>query len=176
VDTTKGSFTCNRVVNCAGIDVGSINAMVGLANKVFAEPIQSNVTEPMEQLVDHLIYSAGERLTLKQTLHGSCVIGGGWPSLIDKFTGRLLISFDSVIRNLTVATDIVPSLESAQLVRTWPAWVNATDDWIPILGEANSIRGFFVCAFPWMGFTGGPISARILADMILSRPGHSMKI
>jgi len=27
-----------------------------------------------------------------------------------------------------------------------------------------------------MGFTGGPISARILADMILSRPGHSMKI
>ena len=75
-----------------------------------------------------------------------------------------------------VATDVVPSLESAQLVRTWPAWVNATDDWIPILGEADSIRGFFVCAFPWMGFTGGPISARILADMILSRPGHSMKI
>ena len=24
VDTTKKSFTCNRVVNCAGIDVGSI--------------------------------------------------------------------------------------------------------------------------------------------------------
>ena len=176
VDTTKGPFTCNRVVNCAGTDVGSINAMVGLANKVFAEPIQSNVTEPMEQLVDHLIYSAGERLTLKQTLHGSFIIGGGWPCLINKITGRLLICFDSVIRNLTVATDVVPSLESAQLVRTWPAWVNATDDWIPILGEADSIRGFFVCAFPYLGFTGGPISARILADMILSRPGHSMKI
>ena len=176
VDTTKKSFTCNRVVNCAGIDVGSINAMVGLANKVFAIPIQSNVTEPIEQFIDHLIYSAGERLTLKQTLHGSCVIGGGWPSLIDKTTGRLLICYDSVIRNLTVATDVVPSLESVQLVRTWPAWVNATEDWIPILGEADSIRGFFVCAFPWMGFTGGLISARILADMLLSRPGHSMKI
>ena len=168
IDTTKGSFDCKRVVNCAGKDIGKINAMVGLANKIFALPIQSNITEPVQNFINHLIYSAGERLTLKQTHHGSCIIGGGWPSLIDKTTGRLIISFESVISNLRAATEMVPSLESAQLVRTWPAWVNATDDWIPILGEIESIKGFFVCAFPWMGFSGAPISARILADKILS--------
>jgi glycine/D-amino acid oxidase-like deaminating enzyme len=68
---------------------------------------------------------------------------------------------------------MVPDLETAQLVRTWPARVNGTDDWIPILGEAETVNGFFINAFPWMGFTGGPISARLTADMMLNRPGHS---
>ena len=173
--TTKGSFDCKRVVNCAGKDIGKINAMVGLENKLFSVPIQSNITEPVEKLINHLIYSAGERLTLKQTHYGSCIIGGGWPSRIDKNTGRLSISFESVVSNLSAATGMVPSLESVQLVRTWPAWVNATDDWKPILGETESIKGFFVCAFPWMGFTGAPIAARILADMILGLPSRKFK-
>ena len=80
------------------------------------------------------------------------------------------------MRNLIAATDIVPCLESTQLVRTWPAMVNATDDWIPILGETKSVKGFFVCFFPWMGFTGGPNSARILADNITSRSSKYSKI
>lgn len=176
VDTNIGSFSCNRIVNCSGNEINRINSMVGLSYKVFADPIQSNVTEPIEHLIDHLVYSAGVRLTLKQTVHGSCIIGGGWPSIIDNATGRLKISFESVMRNLIAATDIVPCLESTQLVRTWPAMVNATDDWIPILGETKSVKGFFVCFFPWMGFTGGPISARILADNITSRSSKYSKI
>ena len=177
VDTTIGSFSCNRIVNCAGIEVDRINSMVGLSSyNVFADPIQSNITEPIEHLIDHLVYSAGDRLTLKQTVHGSCIIGGGWPSIIDDVTGRLKICFESVMRNLIAATDIVPCLESIQLVRTWPAMCNGTDDWIPILGETTSVKGFFVCVFPWMGFTGGLVSARILADIISSRSSQNCKI
>ena len=173
VDTTRGSITCRRIGNCAGIDVGRISQMVGLTSTVIGDPIQTNVTEPLPPLVDHLVYSAGDRLTLKQTRHGSCLIGGGWPSSMDAVSGRLSVSYESVAKNLRVAIDMVPDLETAQLVRTWPARVNGTDDWIPILGEAETVNGFFINAFPWMGFTGGPISARLTADMMLNRPGHS---
>ena len=42
-------------------------------------PIQVNVTEAAAPLVRHLLYFAGEKLTLKQTRLGALLIGGGWP-------------------------------------------------------------------------------------------------
>ena len=166
VNSIQGTFKCKRIVNCAGNKFNHINSMVGITKKIFSSPIQSNVTEPVKPLIKHLLYSAGDRLTLKQTVHGSLIIGGGWPSLIDKKTKHLNISFESLLKNLSVATDIVPSLESIKILRTWPAMVNGTDDWIPIIGQSKSIRGYYVLSFPWMGFTGGPISAKVLANEI----------
>ncbi len=177
VDSSKGTFNCKRIVNCAGNEFNHINSMVGITQKkMFSSPIQSNVTEPVKPLIKHLLYSAGDRLTLKQTVHGSLIIGGGWPSLIDKKTKSLNISFESLLKNLSVAIDIVPSLESIKVLRTWPAMVNGTNDWIPIIGESKSIRGYFVLSFPWMGFTGGPISAKILANEVLNGTGKLLFI
>ena len=169
VDTTKGIIRCNRIGNCAGVDAARISAMVGVNIPIIGDPIQVNVTEPIAPLVEHLVYSATDRLTLKQTRHGSCIIGGGWSSKIDPDTGNLRVSHDSVRKNLRIATDTVPSLRQVALVRTWPARVNGTDDWQPILGEDIAVRGFFTNAFPWMGFTGGPVSSRVTADLMLGR-------
>ena len=166
VDSSIGKFSCKRIVNCAGNELNHFNSMVGITKKIFSSPIQSNVTEPVKPMIKHLVYSAGDRLTLKQTVHGSFIIGGGWPSIIDKKTKRLNISFESLLKNLRVAKDIVPSLESIKVLRTWPAMVNGTNDWMPILGQSKLFPGFFVFSFPWMGFTGGPISAKLLADEI----------
>ena len=55
-----------------------------------------------------------------------------------------------------------PADTSSPRSRTWPAIVNGTDDWLPILGEAPGVPGFFHAIFPWMGFTGGPITAHSL--------------
>jgi len=167
VQTNNGSITCRKIANCAGNDVARVSAMVGLTSPIAASPIQVNVTEPMAPMIHHLIYSASEKLTLKQTYHGSCIIGGGWSSRFDHQTGKLYVDHQSVVKNLQVAINMVPDLVGVQLVRTWPAAVNGTDDWRPILGEDDTVSGFFTNAFPWMGFTGGPISARLTADLIL---------
>jgi glycine/D-amino acid oxidase-like deaminating enzyme len=47
--------------------------------------------------------------------------------------------------------------------------VNGTADWRPVLGEAPGVPGFFLQVFPWMGFTAGPIAARVVADLVLGR-------
>lgn len=167
--TTAGTIFAARVLNCGGADAGRIGRMVGLDLEIEGFPIQVNITEAVEPLVKHLVYSAGDRLTLKQTRHGGVVIGGGWPARINPGTGRPEVEPASIPPNLRAAINLVPALEGVQLLRTWPAIVNGTRDWRPILGEAPRVPGFFTCIFPWMGFTAGPMSARLVADQMMGR-------
>jgi sarcosine oxidase, subunit beta len=167
--TDKGRIAARRVVNCAGAEAGRLAAQVGLDFAIAGFPIQVNVTEPVAALIDQLVYAAGDRLTLKQSHHGSFLIGGGWPARLDEATGRLQVDPTSVTGNLRVALRLVPALSGVQLLRTWPAIVNGTADWLPILGETRQVPGFFMCVVPWLGFTGGPAAARLVADQILGR-------
>jgi glycine/D-amino acid oxidase-like deaminating enzyme len=167
--TDKGRIEARRVVNCAGAEAGRLAAQIGLDFAIDGFPIQVSVTEPVAPLIDHLVYAAGDRLTLKQSHHGGFLIGGGWPARLDETTGRLQVDPKSLTGNLRVALRLVPDLAGVQLLRTWPAIVNGTADWLPILGETSSVRGFFMCVVPWLGFTGGPAAARLVADQILGR-------
>ena len=167
--TDKGRIEARRVVNCAGAEAGRLAAQIGLDFAIDGFPIQVSVTEPVAPLIDHLVYAAGDRLTLKQSHHGGFLIGGGWPARLDETTGRLQVDPKSLAGNLRVALRLVPDLAGVQLLRTWPAIVNGTADWLPILGETSSVRGFFMCVVPWLGFTGGPAAAQLVADQILGR-------
>jgi glycine/D-amino acid oxidase-like deaminating enzyme len=173
--TSAGPVRAARVINCAGASSSAVAAMVGLSLPIEGHAIQVNVTEPVAPLVPHLVYSGGERLTLKQTPRGAFLIGGGWPARLDRASGRPVVDEVSVRRNLHYAVAAVPQLRHVQLLRTWPAIVNGTTDWRPVLGEVDGVPGFFMCMFPWMGVTGGPVAARIVADLVLGRdPGFDL--
>jgi sarcosine oxidase, subunit beta len=168
--TSMGAIAARRVVNCAGANAGTVSAMVGLKLPIEGFPIQVNVTEPVAPLVPHLVYFAGGKLTLKQTRQGAFLIGGGWPAKFDLALGRPLVNPQSVRGNLLLATSVVPALRHVHLLRTWPAIVNGTPDWRPILGEVPNSPGFYMCCFPWMGFTAAPICGQSIAQLILGRP------
>jgi glycine/D-amino acid oxidase-like deaminating enzyme len=168
-ETSAGTITAARVINCAGADAGRVAAMVGIALPIDGHPIQVNASEPAPPLVRHLLYFAGEKLTLKQMPAGTLLIGGGWPARRDPATGRLSVDPDSLRANLRVAQRVVPALGAVRLLRSWPAIVNGTADWKPILGEVRKVPGFFLGMFPWMGFTAGPITAEIVSDLVLGR-------
>jgi glycine/D-amino acid oxidase-like deaminating enzyme len=157
------------VVNCGGAEAGRISAMLGLSLPIEGHPIQVNVTEPVEPFIGHLVYFAGEKLTLKQARNGSLLIGGGWPARWSTAGERPVVSLESLRANLRVAQTVVPRLGSARLLRVWPAIVNGTADWKPILGEVPGHPGFFMNMFPWMGFTAGPISALVTAELVMGR-------
>ncbi len=167
--TSIDDIGARRVVNSAGADAGRVAAMVGLDIDIEGYPIQVNVTERSAPLIKHLLYFAGNRLTLKQAGNGGFLIGGGWRSSINPKTGLPMINPDSIRGNMHAAVSVVPALRDLRLLRIWPAIVNGTNDWRPVLGEVPGMRGFFMNMFPWMGFTAGPLSARIVADMVLGR-------
>ena len=168
VTTSQGQFKAPRIVNAAGTDVGRISAMVGTPLDIQAFPIQLSVTEPAAPLIEHLLYSAADLLTLKQSKTGTILIGGGWPAALDE-DGRPGVRIDSLAANLKVAADVVPDIEKSRLVRSWAGVVNGTAAWLPILGELPGSPGFFVNYVPWMGFTGGPAGGRIVASLVQGR-------
>lgn len=162
-------LVARRVVNAAGADAGRIAAMLGIHTDVQGFAIQVAVTEQTGPLIPHLVYSAGEKLTLKQNAIGSVLIGGGWPA---RWHGRghPVTDPDSLAQNMALALQTVPALGPLRVIRTWAAVVNGTDDWRPILGEVPGSPGFFMNFFPWMGFTAGPIIARIIASLVQDKP------
>lgn len=168
VTTERGRHTARQILCAAGAEAGRIATMAGFELPIRGFPIQVSVTEPTGPLVPHLVYSAAGRLTLKQMANGSCVIGGGWSAAM-MADGSLSVSNTSLASNMAMAQSVVPALSGLRVVRSWPAMVNGTDSWRPIVGEAPSCPKFFLCMFPWMGFTAGPIAARCVADLILGR-------
>ncbi len=169
VETSAGPIQAQRVVNSAGAEAGRIAGFLGIDLPIEGHPIQVNVTEPVAHFIPHLVYSAGEKLTLKQAKNGSLLIGGGWPARWSNAAERPAVDLASLRSNLATAMAVVPQLGSARLLRVWPAVVNGTADWRPILGEVPGLPGFFMNFFPWMGFTAGPLCAQITAALVLGR-------
>jgi sarcosine oxidase, subunit beta len=173
--TSAGSIAARRIVDCAGADAGRVARMVGVELPVEGYPIQVSVTERVAPLVPHLVYFAGGKLSLKQTPQGTLLIGGGWPALQDANSGVLSVNPRSLAENLAIALRVVPRLRDVSVVRTWPAIVNGTADWKPIVGEIPRVPGFYLAMFPWMGFTAGPIAARLVAQVVVGRrPDHDL--
>ena len=169
--TTAGEIQARRVVSCGGVDAGRVTAMLGVELPVSGEAIQASVTEPVAPLVRHLLYFAGEKLTLKQAKVGSLLVGGGWPARV--VSGRATVSLPSLRENLWVAQSVVPALGRARLLRTWAGFVNATPDWLPLVGAVGP--GLYVGAFPYMGFTAAPLLGQVLGDLALGRdPGRDL--
>ncbi|MCY0093797.1 NAD(P)/FAD-dependent oxidoreductase [Hoeflea ulvae] len=169
IQTDKGVIEARRVVNAAGAAAAQIAAMLGVSIDLQGVPLQVTVTEPVAPLIPHLVYSAAGKLSLKQAHNGSCLIGGGWHAqrLPD---GRLVTNPQHLTGNMINAAAVAPALAQARALRSWTATVNGTDDWKPIIGEVPGHKGFFLSLFPWVGFSAGPITARLTADLVMGRP------
>jgi glycine/D-amino acid oxidase-like deaminating enzyme len=127
-----------------------------------------NLAEPVAPLIPHLVCSAAGKLSLKQVANGGLVIGSGWAKGV-RANGDLAPIPANITGNMAMAAGVVPATAAARAIRTWTAWVNGTPDWRPILGEAPGRPGFFLALFPWVGFSAGPMTARITADLVLGR-------
>jgi glycine/D-amino acid oxidase-like deaminating enzyme len=140
--------------------------MVGLRFPIRREGLHVNVTEARTPLLPSMVQHIGRRLTLKQTHHGSFIIGGGWPTPYTCYPRRYPTTWNSAAGNLRVALDVVPQLEDVRVIRTWSGVIAFTDDYSPIAGESVRVPGYYACVAS-TGFTFSPIYARQIAEMIL---------
>ena len=165
IETTKARYQAARLVNAAGIEAGPVAALAGASLDYEPYVQQVIVTERAAPLVRYLHYAAGKRLTLKQTRSGTMVIGGGWPAARDA-RGNPQVLRQSLAENLRVALEVVPALQSLQVVRSWAAAVNGSASWRPLIGAVPGVPGLFFNWVPWMGFTGALAASRIAASLV----------
>jgi glycine/D-amino acid oxidase-like deaminating enzyme len=165
LSTGAGTIDCGRVVDCAGAEAGDVAALADAAFEVARWPLMVSATEPAPPLVEHLVYFAGGRLTLKQARRGTILIGGGWAARLDDATGRLATDFPGLAENLRLAVEVVPGVAGSSLLRTWQGVCPGLPDERPAIGEL--LPGFVVAIFPFLGFTSGPYLGRVAARLAL---------
>jgi glycine/D-amino acid oxidase-like deaminating enzyme len=174
VTTTRGTVTAGRVVLAAGSGSRDLAAGLGLTIPAVAEPLHMNITEATAPLIGHLVQHADRMITLKQFGTGQIVIGGGWPARQDAPGGHPQVELASLIANASLAQHIVPSIGNLRIIRTW-AGLNTSVDGMGVLGAVPAIPGLFVAIPGDAGYTLGPLSARLVADVMLGRkPGEDI--
>lgn len=167
IELGANRMRADRIVNAAGASAGRIGRMLGTRLAIEGFPLQVTVTEPVAPMIPHLVYSAAAKLSLKQLANGGCVIGGGWPAALRGDT--LVTDPASLTGNMATAASAVPAMAQVRAIRSWTAWVNGTADWRPILGPDPNAPGVIHALFPWVGFSAGPMTARVAADLVLGR-------
>jgi glycine/D-amino acid oxidase-like deaminating enzyme len=168
IGTARGTFRAGRVVSTAGAWTAQIGRMVGLELRVEGSTAQVSVTEGCPNIMrDQLLQHVGKGLTLKQSPQGTFIIGGGWPAAYDRKLDRKTPTLDSIVGNMWVAVRTVPEIAKAQLVRSWSGMGGGSSDGLPIIGESRVMPGFFIVYAP-LGFTMGPICARVFSEQFLT--------
>ncbi|CAK9885062.1 MAG: Hydrogen cyanide synthase subunit HcnB [Candidatus Erwinia impunctatus] len=165
VITSRGVIEESRIINAAGARAPQLAAMVGGTLPVKGAPLQMIVTERAPVPVDHLIAHAGRHLSLKQSAHGSLLIGGGWSAQFNAIMRMNQPLRESLEGNLWVARNVLPALEGLHMVRSW-AGMNINIDGAPIIGEILGINGFYN-AVTSNGYTLAPVVASNLTQYIL---------
>ncbi|MBM85258.1 MAG: hypothetical protein CMM47_04470 [Rhodospirillaceae bacterium] len=167
--TPNRAFQADRVILAAGGGNKDLARSLGFNLPVASEPLHMNITEPTEPLIGHLVQHADRPITLKQFSTGHVVIGGGWPAHLREKDAFPSVELASIIGNTTLAQHIIPEIAPLRLIRTW-AGINATMHGHPILGQFSTMPGVYAAVSGDAGFTLGPFSARLLADVILGYP------
>ena len=164
--TNNGQIRCKRVVNAAGPWADDVAAMVGVRLPLQRLPRHMNVTERTAPLVPHLVQHVERWLSLKQSAAGNIVIGGGWPAVMNPATSRVAVLTSSIQGSLWVARHVVPQIGKLRLLRCWGGILCFTADGSAVLGELPGVPGFFMLLPPSAGYTAGPVSARLLAELM----------
>jgi sarcosine oxidase, subunit beta len=163
----------DNIVIATGAWAAETAQLAGLHLPMYPVPLMMNVTEPVEQVVGHLIQHVGKKLTFKQVRDGNILIGGGWPSRFTTKHGLIDLSKAPIIdpsiarTNLKVACSVVPSIQRLRLLRTWPGVAGVSGDQLPVLGEFPERPGMYV-AGGGSAFTLGPAYARLITELILT--------
>jgi len=166
VTTSRGIIIAGQIINAAGAWSKTLGEMVGAKIPVKGAPLQMIVTERAPVLIDHLIAHAGRHLSLKQTAHGSLLIGGGWSAGFNPEMRMNQVLRESIEGNLWVASKVLPPLGELNMVRSW-AGMNINIDGAPIIGDLPGVPGFWN-AVTSNGYTLAPVVAHNLTQQILT--------
>lgn len=162
VATPKSSYHAKAVVNCCGAWAGKVGP-VPVPTRPFKGQMLSVIPEP-KHLLAHVIRAEHAYLVPRSSgliLIGATVEDAGFDKRVDPATIQSL-------REAAIA--LVPALSHARMHESWAGLRPGTPDDLPILGE-SAIPGYFIATGHFRnGILLAPVTAKIIAQLILKQP------
>ena len=169
VCSSKGETSCERAVLAAGAWSALLAGRAGLKLPIEPFGLQMMVTARRPPQLDQVLSWFGQSLSLKQSVSGGFVIGGGWPGRIDPATYRTELLPGAMAKSARLAVSAFPSLKDIPVVRGWVGIEAYTPDHLPIIGEFPDHTGLVLAAgFSGHGFAISPGVGRLLAEYFVT--------
>jgi sarcosine oxidase, subunit beta len=170
--TSRGSLTAGRVVNAGGAWSPQIAALLGITLPDWPARHEILSTEPLKPFLTPMVSVLESGLYFSQSLRGE-LVGGitlSEPRAAGIELGSRLKFLEAISTGLL---EVMPRLGNIKIVRQWAGPYDLTSDGNPIVGEAPSVPGFFLCCgFMGHGFMMAPVVARYYALHLLGRETH----
>lgn len=175
VETSSGSIKTRMILNAAGPWSGQIAQMAGIHLPVSPIRRQMFTTTSLPEVPNDFPFVIDFAQSLYFHREGNgLLIGMSNQNEKPGFDQRVDELFELV--NLEAAIKRMPVIEKAGLASHWAGLYEVTPDAHPIYG-ITPVDGFFVCAgFSGHGFMHGPISGKLMAELILDGKFSSVDV
>ncbi|MFV3308279.1 NAD(P)/FAD-dependent oxidoreductase [Pseudomonas sp. NY15181] len=152
VKTPTGIIYSDVVVNCAGPQLAKVGQLVGVNIPIATVRLESMVTAPLPPLFD--VAMVGNGLSLRQTRRGNIHFNGGPHEWIDvDLTTESAKPNTPIIRNIAGRlAEMMPSIASVPLLRTWAGIVDVTPDQVCIVDRLSDPEGMIIACTSGHGF------------------------
>ena len=184
VETSKGTYYADQVIDAAGSWAAEIAAMAGVDLPIRPRKGQLFITEPLgpfmdvtlqcarynvikfkpEAVGDKAVLRMGASLSIEQTENGGLVIGS-----TREFVGydreNTLEAMEVTMRR---AMRFFPALKDVNIIRAFAGLRPFTPDGIPVIGEVEKLPGVFVAAgHEGDGIALAPITGKLMAELLV---------
>lgn len=178
--TERGRIETPRLINAAGPWSSQLAEMVQLDLPTRPRKGHIIVTEPLPKMVWHKVFEGSYADTVNSgdvALQVASVVEATKSGTILLGSSRQLVGFDPAVDTQVLkkiagrAVRFYPVLAGVQALRAYAGFRSFTPDHLPVIGESKQVPGFFVnTGHEGAGIGLGPISAKLLSQIILGQP------
>jgi sarcosine oxidase subunit beta len=174
VRTDKGFIPADRVVLAAGIFGNELLNPLGLAVPIDVQIVTVVQSTVMAPLLDQVIGVANADVAGRQEANGRFRVTSGaepWHNeMEDGPTPTVRPTAASVAGTVEKFARVVPAFGGARIEAIWAGLLDMTPDALPVIEASPDIEGLVIAmGFSGHGFCLGPVTGRILADLVQGR-------
>ncbi|WP_207101304.1 NAD(P)/FAD-dependent oxidoreductase [Paracoccus shandongensis] len=169
VETSRGTFHAERLVNCAGHHGAALAARFGEAVPLDVCGPQMGVTEPLPHRILPVVgvWSADHGAYLRQVERGNVVFGGAVDRVAVGADGRAHADPARLPQQLRAVVRLVPALRHMAVIRQWSGAEGYVRDGLPVMGPSATTPGLFhAFGFCGHGFQLGPGVGDAMAELV----------
>jgi sarcosine oxidase, subunit beta len=171
VRTTHDRIACGRVGMAVAGHSSVIGGMAGLRLPITSHPLQAMVSEPIKQILNHVVVSPAMSVYVNQTQRGELVMGGMFEPY-HSYAQRG--NFPTIEKVITGMVEMFPIFGQLRLMRHWAGIVDIVPDNSPILGPTPVENLFINCGWGTGGFKAIPAGGLLLAHSLATGQAHPL--